>query len=280
MGGQTPHCLLQKIGSREMLQPVLTYDRVEVSYRGVPVVRDVSFAIRPGEVLGIVGESGSGKSTLVKAAMGQLGADGLVTQGDIWYGGKSIPDLSPQELRALCGMDLALVFQDCLAALTPIRTVGDQIHEFMSAHRRISRTECDRQAAELFFRLGLENPRQVLASYPFELSGGMGQRVGIAMALMGEPRVLLADEPTSALDVITQTQVIELFSRIRNLCDAAIVIVTHNMSVVRALADNVLVLRNGLVVEYGNTHEVLGHPTQAYTRQLIDATPRLRGSEE
>ncbi len=263
-----------------MPQPVLTYDRVEVSYRGVAIVRDVSFAVRPGEILGIVGESGSGKSTLIKAAMGQLGTDGLVTQGDIWYGDKSIPNLSPQALRALCGTDLALVFQDCLAALTPIRTVGDQIHEFMSAHRRISRSECDQHAAELFSQLGLENPQQVLASYPFELSGGMGQRVGIAIALMGEPHVLLADEPTSALDVITQAQVIELFSHIRDLCDAAIVIVTHNMGVVHALADNVLVLRDGMVVEYGSTHAVLTHPAQAYTRQLIEATPRLWGPEE
>ena len=258
-----------------MAEPLLTYDHVEISYNGVPVVHDLSFKVMPGEILGIVGESGSGKSTLVKAAMGQLGRHGMVTRGDIWYRGRNIPDLSPRELRALCGRDLALVFQDCLAAMTPIRTVGDLIYEFMAAHEPIARRACDERAIGLFQKLGLDDPERVLASYPFELSGGMGQRVGIAIALMGDPTLLLADEPTSALDVIAQAQVIELLSEVRDMTGAAIMVVTHNMGVVRALADNVIVMKDGLLVEYGPVHDVLEHPTQDYTRLLVESTPKL-----
>ena len=193
-----------------MNEPLLEYTHVEVSYAGTAVVHDVSFPVREGEIVCIVGESGSGKSTLVKAAMGQLGPKGLVTRGDIWYQGKSVPDLPRSELQKLCGADFALVFQDCLAALTPIRTIGDQVHESLSAHRKVTRSESDDLASDMFAKLGLEDPARVLASYPFNLSGGMGQRVGIAIALLSNPRILFADEPTSALDVVVQAQVVEL----------------------------------------------------------------------
>ena len=259
----------------KMTEPLLAYDHVEVSYNGVPVVRDVSFPVMPGEVVCIVGESGSGKSTLVKAAMGQLGGAGMVTRGDIWYGGESIPDLSTRSLRRLCGSDFALVFQDCLAALTPIRRIGDQIHESLAVHQAVSRTESDEAALEMFGKLGLEEPRRVLDSYPFELSGGMGQRVGIAMALLSQPRVLFADEPTSALDVIVQAQVVELLRRVNRELGTTIVLVTHNMGVVRALADNVLVLKDGEAVEFGSALQVLDAPAADYTRELLAATPQL-----
>lgn len=260
-----------------MAEPVLSYVHVDVSYNGVPVVHDVTFDVLPGEVLCLVGESGSGKSTLVSAAMGLLGAHGMVTRGDIWYEGQSLPDLSARAMRSLCGADFSLVFQDCLASLTPIRRIGDQIFESMRAHRSIDRAECDERAIALFGRLGLEDPERVLASYPFELSGGMGQRVGIAIALLSEPRVLFADEPTSALDVIAQAQVIRLFDAINRELGTTIVLVTHNMGVVRAVANHVLVLRDGRVVEYGTVDQVLNEPKEAYTRALLAATPRLMG---
>ena len=263
-----------------MTGPLLEYSHVEVSYDGRPVVRDVSFPVMPGEVVCLVGESGSGKSTLVKAAMGQLGGAGQVTRGDIWYAGASIPDMPPRDLRRLCGGDFALVFQDCLAALTPIRRIGDQVHEALAAHRPVTRAESDELACAMFARLGLEDPARVLASYPFELSGGMGQRVGIAMALLSEPRVLFADEPTSALDVIVQAQVVELLRRVNRELGTAIVLVTHNMGVVRALADHVLVLKDGEVVEFGEAARVLEAPAAAYTRELIEATPRVEEAGE
>lgn len=262
-----------------MAEPLLEYSHVDVSYNGRAVVRDVSFPVMPGEVVCVVGESGSGKSTLVKAAMGQLGSNGMVTRGDIWYRGSSIPDLPARDLRCLCGSDLALVFQDCLAALTPIRRIGDQIHESMSAHRPLDRATCDTLACEMFAKLGLEDPERVLASYPFELSGGMGQRVGIAIALLSEPSVLFADEPTSALDVIVQAQVIELLQRINANLGTAIVLVTHNMGVVRALADRVLVLKDGEAVECGEAAQVLEAPASGYTRELLAAAPRLMQGE-
>ena len=260
-----------------MTESLLEYDHVEVSFNGKAVVHDVSFPVLPGEVVCIVGESGSGKSTLVKAAMGQLGDTGLVTRGDIWYQGASLPDMPARALRRLCGADFALVFQDCLAALTPIRRIGDLVYESMSAHRAISRAECDELALDLFAKLGLDDPSRVLASYPFELSGGMGQRVGIAIALLSEPRILFADEPTSALDVIAQAQVVELLRRINKETNTTIVLVTHNMGIVRALADHVLVLKGGEAVEFGNASSVLEAPQAAYTRTLLAAEPKLRG---
>jgi ABC-type dipeptide/oligopeptide/nickel transport system ATPase component len=199
----------------------------------------------------------------------------LVTRGDIWYGGASVPDLPARDLRRLCGSDFALVFQDCLAALTPIRRIGDQVHESMAAHRSIGRDECDDLACGMFARLGLEEPKHVLESYPFELSGGMGQRVGIAIALLSEPRVLFADEPTSALDVIAQAQVIELLKHVNQELGTTIVLVTHNMGVVRALADHVLVLKDGEAVEFGEAGQVLDAPQAAYTKELLAAAPRL-----
>ena len=258
-----------------MTQPLLEYRNVQVSYNGTPVVHDVSFPVMPGEVVCIVGESGSGKSTLVKAAMGQLGEFGMVTRGDIWYEGSSIPDLPARDLRRLCGDDFALVFQDCLAALTPIRRIGDQVYESMSVHRSISRAECDEMACAMFEKLGLDDPMRVLEGYPFNLSGGMGQRVGIAIALLSEPRILFADEPTSALDVIAQAQVIDLLRRINDTMGTTIVLVTHNMGVVRALADHVLVLKDGNLVEFGDVSQVLDAPTQAYTRELLASSPKL-----
>lgn len=255
--------------------PLLEFDRVEVSYDGRPVTHDVSFRVMPGQVLSLVGESGSGKSTLVKAAMSQLGPRGQVTRGDIWYEGRSLPDLAPQAMRRLCGTDFALVFQDSLAALMPIRRIGDQVYESLSAHGAITRDESDAAAAEMFRTLGLDDPQRVLSSYPFELSGGMGQRVGIAMALLSHPRVLFADEPTSALDVITQAQVVELLARVQRDLGTAIVLVTHNMGVVRRLADQVVVLKQGRVVEQGPVAQVLESPTATYTRELLAAVPRL-----
>lgn len=272
--------------------PLLTYDRVSISYRGVVAVHDVSFSLAPGRTLGIVGESGSGKSTLVKAAMGLLGPAGAVTQGDIYLNlgevsaagrnlartpkGIGLLDLSPCELRSLCGPCMGMVFQDSLASLTPIRRIGDQIFESLRAHSDIKRRESDERAIDLLARLNIKDPEGVLASYPFELSGGMGQRVGIALALLPRPSLLFADEPTSALDTVTQKQVVELFCSLRERAEQGMVIVTHNIGVVRALADDVLVLKDGAVQDYGPAEGVLNNPSSDYTRHLIAAVPRLK----
>ena len=260
------------------MNEILQYANVTTSYNGTPVVHDVSFSLREGEILGVVGESGSGKSTLLKAAMGLLGPGGVVARGDIWYKGQNLPDLSEKELRRLSGPELAMIFQNAGASFCPIRTVGAQLYETVSAHENISEADFRKKAAELLQKLRFEDAARILKSYPFELSGGMMQRVGIAAAMLLNPSVLLADEPTSALDVSVQKQAVEEMLLIRELYHTAIIIVTHNIGVVRAMADRVVVMKDGRMVESGDARDVLEHPEQEYTKTLMAAVPRLRRS--
>ena len=258
------------------MEELLRYDHVDISYNGFLAVKDVSFTLEPGEILGIVGESGCGKSTLIKAAMGLLGDAGMVTRGDIWYKGKNLPDLPPKELRKLNGPELGMIFQSAGSSFCPIRTIGAQLYETMTEHEKTSKAEFLDRAMELLGKLGFEDGERILGSYPFELSGGMQQRVGIAAAMLLNPSVLLADEPTSALDVSVQKQVVEEMLLVRKTFGTAIVLVSHNIGVIRAMADKVLVLKDGETVEYGDTRQVLGSPQAEYTRQLLSAVPRLR----
>ena len=255
---------------------LLSFKHVEISYGAVPVVQDVSFSVKPGEILGLVGESGSGKSTLLKAAMGLLGNDGLVTKGDILFAGKNIPDLSEKELREIRGAKIGMIFQDAGASLCPIRTIGEQIYESMTAHKSISKGEAREKACRLFEKLEFKNGDRIWNSYPFELSGGMNQRAGIVIAMLMNPAVLLADEPTSALDVAVQKQVVLEMKQLRELFGTAIILVTHDIGVVSAMADTVLVLKDGRKVEYGPARKVLQAPEQAYTKKLLAAVPKLR----
>lgn len=258
------------------MEPLLTYRSVEVSFNGRAVTHDVSFTLHAGEILGIVGESGSGKSTLLKAAMGLLGNGGLVTKGDIWFKGKDLPDLPEKELRKICGAGIGMIFQDAGASLCPIRTIGEQIYESMSAHMEITRSQAREKALALFEKLQFKDGQRIWNSYPFELSGGMNQRAGIAIAMLMEPPVLLADEPTSALDVAVQKQVIEEMLHLRELFGTAMILVTHDIGVVSAMADTVLVLKDGRVMEFGTAQQVLREPRDAYTRKLLAAVPKLR----
>lgn len=258
------------------MEELLRYNHVDISYLGQPVIRDVSFSLHSGEVLGIVGESGSGKSTLIKAAMGLLGCEGQVTRGDIWFKGKNLPELPPKELRKLCGPELGYIFQSSGSAFCPIRTVGSQLYETMKEHEKISRKDFEAQALELLSKLGFDNGKRILESYPFELSGGMQQRVGIAAAMLLNPSVLFADEPTSALDVTIQKQVVEEMLMVRETFGTAIVLVTHNLGVIGAMTDRVLVLENGRCVECGSTRQVLSQPRADYTKALLAAVPQLR----
>lgn len=264
---------------------LLRYDHVEISYNGVPAVRDISFSVGEGEILGIVGESGCGKSTLIRAAMGLLGDTGLVTRGDIYFNGKNLPDLSYAERRELNGPELGMIFQNAGSSFCPIRTVGAQLYESMKEHgaagrheaksRAAGRQDFDRKALALLAKLGFEDGQRILDSYPFELSGGMQQRVGIAAAMLLNPKVLFADEPTSALDVSVQKQVVEEMLLVRENFGTSIVLVTHNIGVIGAMADKVLVMRGGKMVEYGEAEQVLRSPKEAYTKRLMSAVPRL-----
>ena len=235
---------------------LLDYQHVEVSFNGDPVVHDVSFQLHSGEILGLVGESGSGKSTLLKAAMGLLGSSGMVTRGDIWFEGKSLPDVPPKEMRRICGEKIGMIFQDCGASLDV--------------------AEAKRAALELFEKLHFQDGERIWDSYPFELSGGMNQRAGIAIAMLMNPTVLLADEPTSALDMAVQRQVVEEMLHVREAFGTAIIIVTHDIGVVSAMADSIVVLSNGRVMEYAAAKDVLENPQNDYTVKLLSAVPRLR----
>lgn len=255
---------------------IIKYEHVDISFNGEMVVHDCNFSVNEGEILGIVGESGSGKSSLIKAAMGLLGREGLVTRGDIWYKGLDLPDLSAKEMRKICGKEIGMIFQMAGTSFCPVRRVREQLYEFMTEHENISKADFEKQAHELLQKFGFEDTKRILDSYPFELSGGMQQRVGIAAAMLLKPKILMADEPTSALDVTVQKQVVEEMLMIRKNFGTAILLVTHNLGVIRAMADKLLVLKNGETMEYGFTKEILNNPQSSYTKKLLAAVPVLR----
>ena len=258
------------------MEPLLQAEHITICYNGKPVVKDVSFNVDAGEILGVVGESGSGKSTIIKAVMGLLGGGGMVTEGDIWYKGRNVVDMPSEELRKILGPEIGMVFQDCKAALCPIRTVGEQIYESISEHERVTKKQVYERAGEVMQKIGLTDPQRIMDSYPFELSGGMNQRVGICAAMMMKPALLLADEPTSALDVTVQAQVIREMKLMRETYGTAMILVTHNIGVVKAMADRVLVLQNGEMRDYGPADCVLNHPENVYTKKLMDSVLHLR----
>ena len=253
------------------MNSLLRVEHVTISYNGKPVVQDVSFELKQGEILGIVGESGSGKSTIVKAIMGLLGEEGMVTRGDIWYKGENITDMSEKKLRKLLGTEIGMVFQDCKAALCPVRTIGAQIHEAVSEHEKISKKEVRERAGEIMKKIGLDDSDRVLDSYPFELSGGMNQRVGICTAMIMHPNLLLADEPTSALDVTVQKQILELLTELKQKENLSFILICHDLALVQAFCDKVLVLYHGKTVEYGTPDDIIYHPKMDYTKKLIDS---------
>lgn len=258
------------------MSPLLDMQHVEISYDGRPVVQDVTLQMEPGEILGVVGESGSGKSTLIKAAMGLLGNSGAVTKGAVYYKGQDVIRASGEDLRKMRGPSMGMIFQNTEAALCPIRRVEDQLYESVTQHEKISREEVREHALELFDKMKLPDGERILNSYPFELSGGMNQRVGIMMAMILKPDLLFADEPTSALDVTVQAQVVREMMKMRELYGTAIVIVTHNIGVVGYMADKIAVMYQGKLVEYGKKEDVMDHPQDEYTKQLIGAVLHIK----
>lgn len=260
--------------------PLLEVKELTVACQGKTVVRDICFSLKKGEILGIVGESGSGKSTILKAVMGILGEEYTITKGEILYKGNNLLELSRREKRKISGPEIGMIFQDTKASLCPVRRVESQIYEALAEHETVTKKEARNRAELLLKKLGFAEGERVLKSYPFELSGGMSQRVGICMAMLLSPALLLADEPTSALDVTVQKQVVEKLLELRKEEGTAMAVVTHNIGVVRAMADQVLVLKEGCMVEYGRLEEVLEHPKEAYTRQLLFSALTLRRAKE
>ena len=257
------------------MQELLRIEGLTAGYGGVPVIRDVRLTLRPGEVLGIVGESGSGKSTLLKAVAQIRGLSTEIHAGTVTLNGQDISVLSEREPRSLRGEEIAMVFQYAGASLNPSRTIGAQLKETMRAHADFSDPEIRQRAAEVFSGMGFPDTDRILTAYPFELSGGMAQRAAIALAVILRPQLLLADEPTSALDATIQLQVLDELHALKERTGTAILLITHNIGVVRHIADRVAVMRRGCIVEQGATEEVFGNPQDAYTRSLLAAVPKM-----
>ncbi|MBG6238925.1 peptide/nickel transport system ATP-binding protein [Mycetocola sp. CAN_C7] len=238
------------------------------------IVNNLSFTLDPHSTLGIVGESGSGKSMTSLAIMGLL-PDSCTATGSIRLGGTELLGLSDRELRRVRGEKMAMVFQDPLSSLNPYYTVGLQIEEVYRAHRGGSRRAARAVAIEALDRVKIKEPARRVDHYPHQFSGGMRQRIMIAMALCLQPELLIADEPTTALDVTVQAQILELLAELKEQSGSGMVFITHDLAVVSQVAENVLVLKDGCQVESGTAQQIFSAPRAAYTRALLDAVPRI-----
>lgn len=241
----------------------------------VQAVRDVSFKVDKGETLCIVGESGCGKSITSLSVIGLLPSNGSVTSGEINYEGKQINQLSSEEMRKMRGSKISMIFQEPMTALNPVLTIGYQLREPLLLHRRISKAEATRKAIELLQQVGIPYPERRMKQYPHELSGGMRQRVMIAMALACRPGLLIADEPTTALDVTIQAQILDLINDLKNQLNMGVVLITHDMGVVAEVADRVMVMYAGKKVEEGTVDEIFNSPKHPYTIGLLNSVPNV-----
>ncbi|MFC7405535.1 ABC transporter ATP-binding protein [Georgenia alba] len=247
----------------------------------VRAVDHVSFDVGRGEVVGVVGESGSGKSVTAMSVLGLVPPrTGRVVQGRAVFDGRDLLALPPDELRRLRGDELALVFQDPITSLNPVLTVGRQIAEAIRTHRDVTKGDAHATAVELLRAVGVDDPERRVDQYPHEYSGGMRQRVMIAMAVANRPKLLIADEPTTALDVTVQARVLELLARTRQEMEASIILITHDLGVIAEMADRVVVMYAGRVVETGGVHDIFREPRHPYTRGLLASRPGLEQSEQ
>ena len=243
-------------------------------------VEGVSFHIGRGEILGLVGESGCGKSVTSQSVLRLYDEDREVSyRGQVLFEGRDLLKLSEKEMRAVRGGEIAMVFQDSLSSLNPVLTCGDQIMETMRIHQRLSRREAREKAVEMLGLVGIPSPEKRIDQYPHELSGGMRQRVMIACALSCRPRLLIADEPTTALDVTIQAQILDLICELNKKLDMAVLLITHDLSVVAETCSRVAVMYLGQIVEEGPVCDIFEHPRHPYTRGLLKSIPTVRGGE-
>jgi len=241
----------------------------------VQALDGISYTIDSGQVLGIVGESGSGKSVSSLTIMGLTRSRNARISGEVLFDGKDLLTASDAELRELRGDDIAMIFQDPLSSLHPFYRIGDQLVEAVRAHRNVSKGKAMDRAVEMLGLVGIPEPRRRVDSYPHEFSGGMRQRVMIAMALINDPKLLIADEPTTALDVTVQAQILELIDRLRTELDTAIVMITHDLGVVAEVTDDIAVMYAGRIVEYADKETIFAAPEHPYTWGLLKSIPRL-----
>lgn len=246
----------------------------------VKAVDGVSFYIDKGELLGLVGESGCGKSITSLSVMRLISPPGKIVGGEIFFEGEDILKLPDERMREIRGNDIAMIFQDPMTSLNPVFTVGDQIGEALRLHRKLSKKEARNAAIEAMREVSIPDPTRRVDDYPHQLSGGMRQRVMIAMALACDPKLLIADEPTTALDVTIQAQILELLDNLRKTRDLAVLLITHDLGVVAEVADRVAVMYTGRIVEESPVEELFEKPKHPYTVGLLNSVPKLRSIEE
>ena len=241
----------------------------------VKALNDVSIHVKEGEVLGIVGESGSGKSVTAYSLMGLTAYPGKLLGGTLDFNGHRINDMTEKEMQKMRGNEVSIIFHDPMTSLNPVYTIGNQIREVIKLHTDKSKEEIQARAVELLELVGINEPQKRLKQYPHELSGGMRQRVMIAIALACEPKLLIADEPTTALDVTIQAQILELMMELKDKLGMAILMITHDLGVVASMCDRIAVMYAGNIVEYGTTDDIFYNPKHEYTKGLIRSIPRM-----
>lgn len=240
-------------------------------------IDDVNFNLKHGETLGIVGESGCGKSVTSLSIMQLLGKNGEVSKGEVIFDGTNILKISEKEMNQIRGNEISMIFQDTMTSLNPVFTVGNQLIESIKLHLKLDKKNSRKYAIEMLKKVGLPRPEEIMNEYPFALSGGMRQRVMIAMAISCKPKLLIADEPTTALDVTIQAQILNLMKELRKEYGTSIILITHDIGVVAEMADKVLVMYAGQVIEEGDVFTIFDNPHHPYTKALMKSIPKIHG---
>ncbi|SFB22949.1 ABC-type dipeptide/oligopeptide/nickel transport system, ATPase component [Acetitomaculum ruminis DSM 5522] len=258
---------------------ILKINNCSISYgNGVDAVKNVSLSLREREIISIVGESGSGKTTLIRAIMGLLPENGRITGGEIIFDGKTLSKDNEEAFNSLRGKEMTMIFQDAGESIDPIRKIGYSFKEALKSSQKMKKSLIEKLIDKMLDGVRLPDKKRILSSYPFELSGGMKQRVGIAMATSVNPRLLLADEPTSALDVTIQAQIVKLLKQLGKEKNCAIIMVTHNMGIASYISDKIGVMKDGEMVEFGERDRVIYHPQSQYTKELLNSVIRFGDS--
>lgn len=257
---------------------MLCYDNVSVVYENQGLsLEQFSLEVKAREIVALVGASGSGKTTALRAALGMLSGGGSVTEGEILFHGQPLQDLNDSQWQQIRGTQMAIIFQDTSTMLNPIRSIGSQFTEYIRTHQPMPKQKAWQQGLMMLENMGISHGQTVMKSYPFELSGGICQRVGIAMAMMFQPQLLLADEPTSALDPTTQVQIVNQLLELRDKYDTAILLVTHNLAVAAYMADRIVIMKDGRIIDSGDRRYILEQSEVEYTHKLLQAIPDRKG---
>ncbi len=256
---------------------ILKVNGLNISYGDRETVRDFSLELAKGKIVSLVGESGSGKTTVIRSIFGLLPSNGRVTSGSIDFEGESLLDYDEDQWRQLRGSRISMIFQDSGSMMNPTKKVGSAFVEYIRTHEEIDKEKAFEKAVEMLERMRLPSGENIMRSYPFQLSGGMKQRVGIAMGMTYQPDLLLADEPTSALDVTTQAQIVRQMMELREEYGTSIIMVTHNLGVAAYMSDHIVVMKDGNIEDQGDREHILHHSRNPYTRSLLEAVPSLGG---